>query len=187
MSTAELNKKKLDLIAWINKLSDENIIEFLDCLKKSKSKVDWWDDLSENQQKMLQHGIDDIDTGNVISSTQFWNELKNGWERGFYCSIFEAIFRKRQQILFPDSLDQFVDQENEVRIIDLFVGASADVGRIFIAYNLRRILNILDQDIVKNFFQELAFFSLQIVAFVKAFLFPRTHAKFSTNCTINLY
>jgi hypothetical protein len=78
MSTAELNKKKLDLIAWINKLSDENIIEFLDCLKKSKSKVDWWDDLSENQQKMLQHGIDDIDTGNVISSTQFWNELKNG-------------------------------------------------------------------------------------------------------------
>ena len=65
--------------------------------------------------------------------------------------------------------------------------ASADVGRIFIAYNLRRILNILDQDIVKKFFQELAFFFLQIVAFVKAFLFPRTHAKFSTNCTINLY
>ena len=94
---------------------------------------------------------------------------------------------RSQHILFPDSLDQFVDQENEVRIIDLFVGASADVGCMFIAYNLRRILNILDQDILKNFFQELAFFFLQIVAFVKAFLFPRTHAKFSTNCTINLY
>ena len=93
---------------------------------------------------------------------------------------------RSQHILFPDSLDQFVDQENEVRIIDLFVWASADVGRMFIAYNLRRILNILDQDILKNFFQELAFF-LQIVAFVEAFLFPRTHAKFSTNCTINLY
>lgn len=64
--------------------------------------------------------------------------------------------------------------------------ASADVGCMFIAYNLRRILNILDQDILKKFFQELAFFFLQIVAFVKAFLFPRTHAKFSTNCAINL-
>jgi hypothetical protein len=58
-----------------------------------------------------------------------------------------------------DSLDQFVDQENEVRIIDLFVGTSADVGCMFVAYNLRRILNILDPDILKKFFQELAFFS----------------------------
>lgn len=78
MSTAELNKTKLDLIAWINRLSDENVIEFLDGLKKSKSKEDWWDELSENQQKMLQNGIDDIETGNVISSIQFWKELKNG-------------------------------------------------------------------------------------------------------------
>lgn len=78
MSTAELNKKKLDLIDWINRLSDENIIEFLDGLKSSKSKEDWWDELSESQQKMLQNGIDDIEAGNVISSTQFWNGLKNG-------------------------------------------------------------------------------------------------------------
>ena len=78
MSTAELNQKKLDLIAWINRLSDENVIEFLDGLKRSKSKEDWWYELSENQQKMLQNGIEDIDTGNVISSAQFWKELKNG-------------------------------------------------------------------------------------------------------------
>jgi hypothetical protein len=78
MSSAELNQKKLDLIAWINRLSDENIIEFLDGLKRSKSKDDWWDGLSENQQKMLQNGIDDIENGNVISSNQFWEALKNG-------------------------------------------------------------------------------------------------------------
>ena len=77
MSSAELNQKKLDLIAWINRLSDENIIEFLDGLKRSKSKDDWWDGLSENQQKMLQNGIDDIENGNVISSNQFWEALKN--------------------------------------------------------------------------------------------------------------
>jgi hypothetical protein len=77
MSTAELNRKKLDLIAWINKLSDENTIEFLYGLKKSKSKNDWWDELSENQKEILQNGIDDIENGNVISSTEFWKELKN--------------------------------------------------------------------------------------------------------------
>lgn len=77
MSSAELNQKKLDLIAWINRLSDENIIEFLDGLKRSKLKDDWLDGLSENQQKMLQNGIDDIENGNVISSNQFWEALKN--------------------------------------------------------------------------------------------------------------
>jgi hypothetical protein len=78
MSTAELNQTKLDLIAWINRLSDENMIEFLDGLKRSKSTGDWWDNLSENQQKMLRNGMDDIESGNVISSSQFWEELKNG-------------------------------------------------------------------------------------------------------------
>jgi hypothetical protein len=78
MSTAELNQTKLDLIAWINRLSDENMIEFLDGLKKSKSTGDCWDSLSENQQKMLRNGIDDIENGNVISPSQFWKELKNG-------------------------------------------------------------------------------------------------------------
>ena len=78
MSTAELNKMKLDLIAWINKLSDENMIEFLDGLKRSKSKSDWWDGLSESQKKMLQNGLDDVENGNVISSDQFWKDLKNG-------------------------------------------------------------------------------------------------------------
>ncbi len=78
MSTAELNKMKLDLIAWINKLSDENLIEFLDGLKRSKSNSDWWDSLSESQKKMVQNGLDDIEKGDIISSNQFWKELKNG-------------------------------------------------------------------------------------------------------------
>lgn len=78
MSTAELNKTKLDLIAWINKLSDENIIEFLDGLKSSSSNDDWWDELSISQKQLLKNGLEDIDMGNVISSSQFWKTLKNG-------------------------------------------------------------------------------------------------------------
>ena len=36
--------------------------------------------------------------------------------------------------------------------------ASADVGLIFVAYNLRRIMNILDKNVFKKFLQELCFF-----------------------------
>jgi hypothetical protein len=78
MSTEELNKKKLDLIAWINRLSDENIIEFLDEFKRSKSKNDWWDELSDSQQLLVQKGLDELEKENMLTSTQFWNQLKNG-------------------------------------------------------------------------------------------------------------
>lgn len=77
MSTTDLNKKKLDLIAWISQLSDKNTIEFLDNLKRATSKDDWWDELSDNEQIKLQNGMNDIKKGNVISSAQFWKELKN--------------------------------------------------------------------------------------------------------------
>ena len=77
MQISELNKKKLDLIDWINKLSDKNTIELLDNLKSASSKDDWWDELSDNEQKKLQNGMNDIKKGNVISSAQFWKELKN--------------------------------------------------------------------------------------------------------------
>jgi hypothetical protein len=78
MSTVELYKKKLDLIAWINRLSDESIIEFLDELKNTKTKNDWWDELSTSQKQIIENGIDDFEKGNIISSKQFWKELKNG-------------------------------------------------------------------------------------------------------------
>ena len=45
--------------------------------------------------------------------------------------------------------------------------ASADVGLMYIVHNLRRIINILDTDILKKFFQELRFFLLGIFALQK--------------------
>ena len=37
--------------------------------------------ISELNKKILQKGMDDIKKGNVISSAQFWKELKNVWEK----------------------------------------------------------------------------------------------------------
>jgi hypothetical protein len=57
--------------------------------------------------------------------------------------------------------------------------ASADVGFIFIAYNLRRIINILGQDALKKFFRELGFVFLKIINAVNAFCFKITNSVFS--------
>ncbi len=52
--------------------------KFLAGLKASETRADWWDDLSVTQQQMIKSGMKDIDSGNVLSSSQFWNALKNG-------------------------------------------------------------------------------------------------------------
>lgn len=51
MSTAELNEIKLNLIAWINQISDADLISLLEGIRSSRSKGDWWDELSAQQKK----------------------------------------------------------------------------------------------------------------------------------------
>jgi transposase len=47
--------------------------------------------------------------------------------------------------------------------------ASADVGLMFVAYNLRRLMNIIGQDGLKKFFKELAFIFITIMATLKLY------------------
>lgn len=47
--------------------------------------------------------------------------------------------------------------------------ASADVGLIFTAFNLRRIFNILDQNLLKKFLKELVLYFLVLITHFKAF------------------
>jgi len=77
MSTAELNEIKLDLIAWINQISDVDLISLLEGIRNSRSKGDWWDELSTNQKKIILSGLRDAEAGKLISSRSFWKKLKN--------------------------------------------------------------------------------------------------------------
>ena len=78
MSVAEIKQTKLKLIAWIEQLSDTSMLSFLEGLKESKSNSDWWDNLSESQKSHINEGLSDIKNDRVVSSSDFWNKLKNG-------------------------------------------------------------------------------------------------------------
>ena len=52
--------------------------------------------------------------------------------------------------------------------------ASADVGFMFIAYNLRRMMNIIDKNLLTKFLRELAFLFSEILASVKALIFKES-------------
>jgi hypothetical protein len=78
MSVSEIKKTKLDLITWIENLSDINMLTVLDGLRNSRSNKDWWDDLNDNQKQQINAGLFDAEKGNVHSSEVFWDKLKNG-------------------------------------------------------------------------------------------------------------
>lgn len=78
MSIAEIKQTKSNLIAWIEQLSDSNMLTFLDSLRDSKLDTDWWENLSESQRQHINEGIEDAENGRTISSEEFWNKLKNG-------------------------------------------------------------------------------------------------------------
>ena len=56
--------------------------------------------------------------------------------------------------------------------------ASADVGLMFVAYNLRRMMNILDKIIFKKFLQELGFLFFEKTTYVNENAIVRTRPIF---------
>jgi Transposase DDE domain len=64
--------------------------------------------------------------------------------------------------------------------------ASSDVGFMFIAYNLRRLMNIIDKNVFRKFLQELVFKLYEIMAFTKAINLKISHAFFSLRFALNI-
>ena len=77
MAPSELNAVKLNLVDWINQLSDKHVLAFLDALRLSSNKgEDWWKDLSDAQKNQIKLGIKDADEGNLLTSEEFWKRIK---------------------------------------------------------------------------------------------------------------
>jgi hypothetical protein len=77
MKATDLNEIKLDLIDWIDKLSDTDLIQFLDGLRISRVQNDWWEELPIDQKKQILAGLKDADEGKLMDSKMFWKRLNN--------------------------------------------------------------------------------------------------------------
>lgn len=64
--------------------------------------------------------------------------------------------------------------------------ASVDVGFMFIAYNLRRLMNIIDKNLLTKFLQELALLFSKILTSVKAIIFKIRHSIFYITVSKNI-
>lgn len=64
MSTRILNKK-MELIRWLSALEDKSVIDKIMEIKKQESR-DWWIEISEEERKSLERGIDDAEKGKLV-------------------------------------------------------------------------------------------------------------------------
>jgi hypothetical protein len=59
---------KLELIQWLNKLEDDETLDYLKVVKDSSdTSTGWWHDLSDEQKSGIERGLRDIDTGRIHS------------------------------------------------------------------------------------------------------------------------
>jgi len=61
-----LQNKKIELIQWLPTLDDQSLIDKLMKLRK-KEKTDWWNEISTDEQKSIEKGIQDADNGKLTS------------------------------------------------------------------------------------------------------------------------
>ena len=61
-----LQNKKIELIQWLSTLTDKSIIEKLVKFRESE-KEDWWNELSTQEKKSIEKGIQDADNGQLTS------------------------------------------------------------------------------------------------------------------------
>lgn len=63
---------KLELIQWLSNLNDKEVLASMLQFKKNVQKYDWADDLSPEQIKQIEEGLEDIRKGRTVPSKEVW-------------------------------------------------------------------------------------------------------------------
>ncbi|AUS06152.1 hypothetical protein [Pseudotamlana carrageenivorans] len=61
-----LENKKIELIQWLSTLNDKMLIDKLMELR-NKEKTDWWNEISADEKKSIEKGIQDANKGELTS------------------------------------------------------------------------------------------------------------------------
>ena len=60
-----LEKEKLEIIKWVRTIKDDSSIERLKMLRDNPRKVDWWDEITNEEKAAIDKGLADIKAGRV--------------------------------------------------------------------------------------------------------------------------
>jgi predicted transcriptional regulator len=60
-----LEKEKLEIIKWVTNLKDKTAIERLRMLKANPKKLDWWNEITEEEKTAIDKGLADIKAGRI--------------------------------------------------------------------------------------------------------------------------
>jgi hypothetical protein len=62
---SNVEKEKLEIIKWVTGLKDRDAIEKLRMLRDSPKKLDWWNEVTDEEKIAIDRGIEDIKAGRV--------------------------------------------------------------------------------------------------------------------------
>lgn len=65
LKESTVEKEKLEIIKWVTGLKDRDAIEKLRMLKNSPNKLDWWNEITDEEKAAIDKGIEDIKAGRV--------------------------------------------------------------------------------------------------------------------------
>lgn len=68
------DKVKQDIVEWISKPENEDLLETIKLIKEESVSEDWFDDLKNSEKDSLQKGVEDHKKGDTLSSDEFWAE-----------------------------------------------------------------------------------------------------------------
>ncbi len=60
-----LEKEKLEIIKWVRRIKDDTSIERLKMLRDNPKKLDWWDEITNEEKTAIDKGLADIKAGRV--------------------------------------------------------------------------------------------------------------------------
>ena len=55
-----LEREKLEIIKWVTTIKDDTSIEKLKMLKDNPKKLDWWDEITNEEKTAIDKGLSDI-------------------------------------------------------------------------------------------------------------------------------
>lgn len=65
MNGVNLEKEKLEIIKWVTGLKDTTAMEKLRMLRENPKKLDWWNEITDEEKTAIDKGLADIKAGRV--------------------------------------------------------------------------------------------------------------------------